>query len=181
MNEQIFPVHVTEQVGHLQNLETEHAELKRCRESIADQVRRANAGIGDPRQYDILSLRRELVEIDERIGSVECALPEQRRKTRDLICQASAESINRRYRSEYEQDAVAEVYACAVALGNALEKEKRHCDALENTGIQLGSLYRVQFPRVGLPSDPQSPLTFFLREIEQNYPRVLANKSRRVL
>jgi len=177
MNEQIFPEHVTEQVGHLQNLETEFAELKRRREPIADKLRRANAGIGDPRQYNRASLGRELVEIDERIGSVERVLPEQRGKTRDLICQASAELIDRRYRSEYATDTVAEVYACAVALGNALEKEKRYCDALESAGIQLGSLYRVAFPRVGLMSDPQSPLTFFLREIEGNYPRVLA-KSR---
>lgn len=113
MNEQIFPVHVTEQVGHLKNLETEFAELKRRRELIADQLRRANAGIGDPRQYDTSSLRRGLVEIDERIGSVECALPEQRRKTRDLICQASAESINRRYRSEYNRTPLLK---CTLAL-----------------------------------------------------------------
>jgi vacuolar-type H+-ATPase subunit I/STV1 len=173
VNKNIFPDSVRLAIDNFDNMQREYLEAKDKRETIAAKLRRINTG-SDAWQ-NTASLQRELSEKDSRIESYEQEIPTHRAKIRDLRGQASLEIINQA-RQNYE-NIVSEVRATAIAFGEALELEKQFVDGLESDGVAIGSLKRASFPRIGLISDQQSPLTFFLKEIERNYPSFKGNEN----
>lgn len=115
-------------------------------------------------------LREELRYGREREVFLTKAIEQGRMKVDGLLGRLSLKICEER-RAEYVE-LVRGIVSAAFALAEANRKECDFIANLEAQDIRTGSISRALITRIGSPDDPNSLLSHWLRETEQNYPEL---------